>query len=80
MLPVSDSALLQATWNHVPGGSDGKASACYVGDLDSIPGSERSLEEGNGHPFQYSCLGNSHAQRSLVGCSPWDQKESDMTE
>ena len=21
-----------------------------------------------------------HGQRSLVGCSPWDQKESDMTD
>ena len=24
--------------------------------------------------------GESHGQRSLVGCSPWDRKESDMTE
>ena len=24
--------------------------------------------------------GKSHGQRSLVGCSPWDRKESDMTE
>ena len=24
--------------------------------------------------------GNSHEQRSLVGCSPWGRKESDMTE
>ena len=31
-----------------PGGSDGKESACNAGDLDSIPGSERSLGEGNG--------------------------------
>ena len=29
------------------------------------------LEEGNGSPLQYSCLGKSHGQRSLVGCSPW---------
>jgi len=27
-------------------------------DESSIPGSGRSLAEGNGHPFQYSCLGN----------------------
>jgi len=26
-----------------PGGSDGKESACKAGDLDSIPGSGRSL-------------------------------------
>ena len=42
-----------------PGGSDGKESACNVGDPGSIPGSGRSLEEGNGNPLQYSCLENS---------------------
>ena len=36
--------------------------------------------EGNGTPLQYSCLGKSHGQRSLVGCSPWGCKESDMIE
>ena len=29
-----------------------------TGDVGSIPGSERSLGEGYGHPLQYSCLGN----------------------
>ena len=41
-----------------PGGSDDKESTCNVGDLDLIPGLGRSLGEGNGYPFQYSCLGN----------------------
>ena len=41
------------------GGSDGKASACNVGDLGSIPGSGRSPGERNGNPLQYSCLENS---------------------
>ena len=41
------------------GGSDDKASACNVGDLDSIPGLGRSPGEGNGNPLQYSCLENS---------------------
>ena len=41
-----------------PGGSDGKASAYNVGDPGSIPGLGRSPGEGNGNPFQYSCLGN----------------------
>jgi len=36
-----------------PGGSDGK------GDLGLIPGSGRSLGEGYGYPFHYSCLENS---------------------
>ena len=42
-----------------PGGSEVKASTCSAGDLGSIPGSGRSPGEENGHPLQYSCLGNS---------------------
>ena len=41
-----------------PGGSDGKVSACNVGDPGSIPGLGRSPGEGNGNPLQYSCLEN----------------------
>ena len=41
-----------------PGGSDSKESACDEGDLGSIPGLQRSPGEGNGFPFQYSCLEN----------------------
>ena len=37
-----------------PDGSDGKESACNVGDLGSIPGSGRSSGEGIGYPLQYS--------------------------
>ena len=33
-------------------------SACNAGDMGSIPGSGRSLGEGNGNPLQYSCLEN----------------------
>ena len=40
-------------------GSKGKESACDAGDPDSIPGLGRSHGEGNGNPFQYSCLENS---------------------
>ena len=39
------------------GGSDGKESAAMKkGDLNSIPGLERSPEEENDYPLQYSCL------------------------
>ena len=41
-----------------PGGSDGIESACNAGDPDFIPGRERSPEEGNGNPLQYSCPEN----------------------
>ena len=37
-----------------PGGSDGKASACNVGDLGLTPGLGRSNGEEKGYPLQYS--------------------------
>ena len=42
----------------LPGGSDGKDSACNAGDQGLIPGSGRSPGEGNGNPLLYSCLKN----------------------
>ena len=42
-----------------PGGSDGKESACSVGDPGLIHELGRSPGEGNGNPLQYSCLENS---------------------
>ena len=42
-----------------PGGSDGKVSACNIGDPGSIPGFGRSRGEGHGNPLQHSCLENS---------------------
>ena len=36
----------------------GKESACNRGDTGFIPGSGRFPGEGNGNPFQYSCLEN----------------------
>ena len=39
-------------------GSDGKESTCNAGDLDLIPGLERSPGGDHGNPLQYSCLEN----------------------
>ena len=41
-----------------PGGSVVKNMPVKAGDAGSIPGSGRYPGEGNGNPFQYSCLGN----------------------
>ena len=46
------------THTHIYGGSIGRESACNVGYVGLIPGSERSPGEGNGNPLQYSCLEN----------------------
>ena len=51
-----------------------------IRDLGFIPGSGRSPGRRPGNPLQYSCLKNSHGQRSLAGYSPWGRKESDTTE
>ena len=42
----------------IPGGLEGKVSACNAGDLGLIPGSGRTPGEGNGNPLQYSGLEN----------------------
>ena len=42
-----------------PGGSDGKESACKMGDLGLIPGLGRSPGGQHGNPLQYSGLESS---------------------
>ena len=64
----------------LPCGSDGKGSACNAGCLGLIPVLRRFPGGGHGNPLQYSCLEESHGQRSLAGSSPWCCKETDMTE
>ena len=54
----------------------GKESACNARDGDSILGSGRSPGRGNGNPFQYSCLENSHGQRTLGGNCPWGHSQT----
>ena len=46
----------QNLWRAIPGASTGKNLPVKAGDARSIPGSGRSLGEGNGNPLQYSCL------------------------
>ena len=46
-------------------------AVCNVGNLGSVPGLGRSSGGGHGNPLQYSCLENTHGQRSLVGYNPW---------
>ena len=47
-----------AMFGLISGGLEVKVPASNVGDLGSIPGSGRSPGEGNGNPFQCSCLEN----------------------
>ena len=50
-----------------PSGSDGKESACNVGDLVLIPALGRSPGEGKDFPLQYSGLENSMDFIAQVG-------------
>ena len=43
-------------------------------DVGSIPGSGRSLGEGNKNPLQYFLLGKFHGQRSLASYSMGSQR------
>ena len=63
-----------------PGGSDGKESACNVGDLGLIFGLGRSPGGGHGNPLQYSFLENPHYRGAWRACNSWGDKESDITE
>ena len=65
--------LVFGVWGF-PGCSDGKASACNVGDPGSITGSGRSPRE-KWQPTPVLLPGKFHGWRSLVGYSPWSCKE-----
>ena len=51
-----------------------------AGDVGLIPGLGSSPGGGHGNPLQYSCLENTHGQKSLEGYSLWGLKEGDTTE
>ena len=55
------------------------ASARDIRDASSIPGSGRSLGEGNGNPLQYSCLENP-TDRGASWATVHEVAQLDMTE
>ena len=52
---------------NLTGSSVVKNLPAITGDPGSVSGLGRSPGEGNGNPLQYSCLRESHGQRSLEG-------------
>ena len=72
-----NSCIPWGTFKGFPDGSDGKESTCNAGDLGSIPGLGRPLENGMAPVF---LPGEFHGQRSLAGYSPWGCKELATTE
>ena len=63
-----------------PSGSDSRESDYNVEDLGSIPGLGKIPWRREWQSTPVFLPGESHGQRSLVGYSPWDCKQSDMTE
>ena len=63
----------------LPGGSDGKESACNAGDLGWMPGLGGSPGEGNGNPLQYSCQDNPMG-RGAWWATVHEEQELDTTE
>ena len=63
----------------LPGGSDGKESACSAEDPGSVLGWEDPLEGGMAaHSSILTC--NARNRWGLAGHSPWGLKELDLTE
>ena len=59
---------------------DSKESICNARNPGSIPGSARSPGEGNGYPFQYSCLEKPMDRGTWRATVHGGHKESDTTE
>ena len=62
------------------GGSDGKESACNVGDPGSIPGLGRFPWRRGWQLIPVFLPGEFHGQRSLAGYSPLSHKQLDITD
>ena len=75
----SRTRLSDFTLKGFPGGAVVKNLPANSGDTGSIPGLGGSPGEGNGNPFQCSCLGNPMDRRGCRATVHWVTKESNMT-
>ena len=62
------------------GGSGGKESACKCRRPRFDSWMEKIPRRRKWQPVSVFLSGESHGQRSLVGCRPWGREESDTTE
>ena len=63
-----------------PGGSNSKKPTRNAGDQGSVPESGRLPSRREWLSTPVFLPGESQGQRSVVGYSPWDRKESDMND
>ena len=80
-IPTKVFKIFEATMNGIglPRWISDKEWAYSAGDVGSIPGSGWSPREGNGYPFQYSCLESSMDTEAWQAAVYGVAKESDMT-
>ena len=81
MAPHSSTLAWKIPWTEDPGRLQSMGSE-ELGTTERLHFhfSLSCIGEGNGNPLQYSCLGESQGQWSLVGCRLWGYTESDRTE
>ena len=79
MLPGTCNDLVSDSYDYI-WASQVTLVAGDIRDTTLNPGLGKSSGGGHGNPLQYSCLGKSHGQRSLVGYGPSGCQELDTTE
>ena len=79
-IPILITTVPPPIFRDFPGGSRVKNLPANAGDAGLIPGSGRSAGEGNGNPFQYSCLVNPMDRGAWQAIVHGVAKESDMIE
>ena len=74
--------IITIIWRHwvFPGDANGKEFSCQCRRHGYNPWVEKIPWSRKWQPISLFLPGKSHAQRSLAGYSPWDLKESDMTQ
>ena len=78
--PPSMGFSRQEYWSGVPLPSPYVCINMLIDHLLFIHCQLSSLRRRQWHPTPGLLPGKSHGRRSLVGCSPWDHEESDMTQ
>ena len=67
-------------WEDFQGSSVVTNLPSSAGDMGSIPASGRSPEDGDGNPFQFSCMGNPTNRGDWWSIAHGIAKERDMTQ
>ena len=73
-----ENSSVATGWERVSFHSNPKERQCQR--MLKLPHNCTHLQRRQWHPTLVLLPGKSHGWRSLVGCSPWGRKESDMTE